>query len=774
MYMLKYLLYLSFAFLCIKANAQLTKVIYEPPVADKVLGISNALLWNGKITMTVGSTVLSQPGNYPDVTLWAGKGYLLNEDGLVSGGQFHTGQLDLNMDIKITPTNKLALLYQFPTGNLFAFDIPYKIWNGTAYESTENVMQNANTGSRPRLQYAPDNKPRATSFMSAGYALLYHEKAAIVWQNYQMTNFGTIFVAPASVMNGNVLHLIAKIETGASQRQIILFNLNTTTFDLTGETIATNADQVCDVTINNNKLYALFVGNGGALTLSQRPLTATTWTSEIVNTDAEPIGERGDLFFDNANVPYVAYQTNTAVKVFKKNGATWQNTFTQTQGFVYDPQHATWGRGVSLLQKGADMLLAYADNRRVYLTNLNILPTGLAANVLSANSIALSWNSASLATFYKIFRDGVEIGTANTTNFTDSNLTPSTNYCYTFQACNAYGCTAISTPQVCATTLPPLSLTALKITNAVFSLGNFTGVQSCAKIISLKIKNLTNTTLTYTLKIMVDTGVLFEQINVVFAPNEEKTIDDTWIGDGTAGSAGITFGGNFTSSPSTKSFAVYACRSNVCPDVFAILPIASNLLPTNTGTNNPQNFTVVAASLTVNNTALTIPSEAKSYTFNTTSNVNFTIFSNATWLSVSAPTGQGTQSVGFSIQENNTNADRQASITVAGCSTTQTITITQKKQTLPNNVVLPTLFTPNGDGKNDVFLVRGSSIKSIQLKILNPKGNIVWQTQDITEATEKGWKAENMPDGIYLCNVLVTFQDGTAQLLNKTLHLSRI
>ena len=68
------------------------------------------------------------------------------------------------------------------------------------------------------------------------------------------------------------------------------------------------------------------------------------------------------------------------------------------------------------------------------------VPAGLAASAISSSQIDLSWN-ASIddvgVTDYKIYRDGVQVGTPTGTSFSDTGLSASTLYSYTVVACDA-------------------------------------------------------------------------------------------------------------------------------------------------------------------------------------------------------------------------------------------------------------------------------------------------------------------------------------------------
>ncbi|MCW3103558.1 MAG: gliding motility-related protein [Bacteroidetes bacterium] len=60
-------------------------------------------------------------------------------------------------------------------------------------------------------------------------------------------------------------------------------------------------------------------------------------------------------------------------------------------------------------------------------------------------------------------------------------------------------------------------------------------------------------------------------------------------------------------------------------------------------------------------------------------------------------------------------------------------------------LIIPNIFTPNGDGVNDEFLVSGNGIKSFSMTIYNRWGIKVFQSDDIAT----GWNGGNSPDGTY-------------------------
>ena len=70
------------------------------------------------------------------------------------------------------------------------------------------------------------------------------------------------------------------------------------------------------------------------------------------------------------------------------------------------------------------------------------IPSGLSATAVSSSQINLSWTASTDnvgVTGYKIYRGGVQIGTSASTNYSDTNLTASTQYSYTVAAYDAAG-----------------------------------------------------------------------------------------------------------------------------------------------------------------------------------------------------------------------------------------------------------------------------------------------------------------------------------------------
>jgi len=98
------------------------------------------------------------------------------------------------------------------------------------------------------------------------------------------------------------------------------------------------------------------------------------------------------------------------------------------------------------------------------------MPTDLVATAVGSNRIDLEWSPSedeSGIAFYRVFREGVEVASTNTTNYEDSNLAPETTYEYRVSAVDGEGDESKLSDPASATTLsveegppPPEQVTA--------------------------------------------------------------------------------------------------------------------------------------------------------------------------------------------------------------------------------------------------------------------------------------------------------------------------
>lgn len=105
----------------------------------------------------------------------------------------------------------------------------------------------------------------------------------------------------------------------------------------------------------------------------------------------------------------------------------------------------------------------------------------------------------------------------------------------------------------------------------------------------------------------------------------------------------------------------------------------------------------------------------------------------------------------------------------AGCSVTDSVLIEVNEA---RDISLPTAFSPNGDGINDLFTVLGSSlnVKNIEeFRIFNRWGNLLFTSNNFQpNSTQNGWDGTHngnpAPIGVYVFTATVRFID--EQVLN--------
>jgi gliding motility-associated-like protein len=86
-----------------------------------------------------------------------------------------------------------------------------------------------------------------------------------------------------------------------------------------------------------------------------------------------------------------------------------------------------------------------------------------------------------------------------------------------------------------------------------------------------------------------------------------------------------------------------------------------------------------------------------------------------------------------------------------GCSdTTSHIYIVTEDSDSTGNVGVPTAFTPNGDGINDILYVRGGPLTELSFTIFNEWGNKIFFTDDQSMGWDGTYKRKDQPGGVYV------------------------
>lgn len=80
-------------------------------------------------------------------------------------------------------------------------------------------------------------------------------------------------------------------------------------------------------------------------------------------------------------------------------------------------------------------------------------------------------------------------------------------------------------------------------------------------------------------------------------------------------------------------------------------------------------------------------------------------------------------------------------------------------------IFVPNVFTPNNDGRNDVLYVYGNYVASIQFRVFNQWGQLIFQSENISNGWNGTHKGQQQPVGVYAYVLKVVLQDGT--IINK-------
>ena len=87
---------------------------------------------------------------------------------------------------------------------------------------------------------------------------------------------------------------------------------------------------------------------------------------------------------------------------------------------------------------------------------------------------------------------------------------------------------------------------------------------------------------------------------------------------------------------------------------------------------------------------------------------------------------------------------------------------------------MPTAFTPNSDGKNDVLKpVIYGNMKSYQLRIYNRFGQQVFQTKDITKGWDGNFSGVKQDSNTFVWTCTYHFEGEDAAIKNGTVVLIR-
>lgn len=88
-------------------------------------------------------------------------------------------------------------------------------------------------------------------------------------------------------------------------------------------------------------------------------------------------------------------------------------------------------------------------------------------------------------------------------------------------------------------------------------------------------------------------------------------------------------------------------------------------------------------------------------------------------------------------------------------------------------ILIPNVFSPNGDGANDVFAIFGNNIREVSLKIFNRWGEKVFEADNIYNGWDGTFKTIAQPSDVYTYTADIVFLDNKKMFKSGTVTLVR-
>ncbi len=92
--------------------------------------------------------------------------------------------------------------------------------------------------------------------------------------------------------------------------------------------------------------------------------------------------------------------------------------------------------------------------------------------------------------------------------------------------------------------------------------------------------------------------------------------------------------------------------------------------------------------------------------------------------------------------------------------TTDTVTVVVD-DAMCTQIYIPNIFSPNGDGQNDVFRLLGEQIASVHLQVYNRWGNMVFESNDMSYAWDGMYQGKACEVGVYAWMAEIVMKNGT-------------
>ncbi len=113
-------------------------------------------------------------------------------------------------------------------------------------------------------------------------------------------------------------------------------------------------------------------------------------------------------------------------------------------------------------------------------------------------------------------------------------------------------------------------------------------------------------------------------------------------------------------------------------------------------------------------------------------------------------------------------------VDVNGCTDSRTVSlINLNSDTCDYNIFVPNIFSPNGDGENDVLQVEGAGIQTVELIIYNRWGNLIFESRSQAVGWDGNFQGKPANPDVFVYYVKGTFVDGETFSQKGTVTLIR-
>lgn len=129
---------------------------------------------------------------------------------------------------------------------------------------------------------------------------------------------------------------------------------------------------------------------------------------------------------------------------------------------------------------------------------------------------------------------------------------------------------------------------------------------------------------------------------------------------------------------------------------------------------------------------------------------------------------QGTQNITI---HDSTRTFSVTGVSEDGCRDTTFLTVSPLANT--TDIFIPNAFSPNRDGKNDVFKVYGSSIQEVEIRIYTQWGKLICDTKNNTNGWDGSYLGKPQPIGIYMYAIKIRLDNEDSFIRKGSINLIR-